>query len=242
MARLRHCFETPKSPEPFSHKTHNVAGASLIHHPMKKVQMFKTTSKALLATAVATALVLGGVSASAFAADATPSATPAPTATATKAPRVNPNKVAMDAFRAAKEVFRVAQEQYVADKGTWDATFQAFKAAKIKYEEAKKVIVQTFTAAIKAANTAYAADKAAATTDEALNAAKVKYNQAIAAAAAVRSAAILALGAQPVNPTATKPVKPTKPSKPEHIDPAPKVISSPKPTASVAPTAPVVTP
>ena len=200
--------------------------------------MFKTTSKALLATAVSAALVLGGVSVSAFAADATP----APYASPSKAPRVNPNKVAMDAFRAAKEVFRVAQEQYVADKGTWDATFQAFKAAKIKYEEAKKVIVQTFTAAIKAANTAYAADKAAATTDEALNAAKVKYNQAIAAAAAVRSAAILALGAQPVNPTATKPVKPTKPSKPEHIDPAPKVISSPKPTASVAPTAPVVTP
>ena len=67
--------------------------------------MFKTTSKALLATAVSAALVLGGVSASAFAADATPAPTASPTAKAPKAPKVNPNKVAMDAYRAAKDVF-----------------------------------------------------------------------------------------------------------------------------------------
>jgi hypothetical protein len=245
--------ETPKPPEPFSHRTHKVTGASLLSKvktehpfqrisitpdsdsnrsftPMKKVQMFKNTSKAILATAVTTALVLGGVSVSAFAADATPAPSASPVAKAPKTP--NPNKVAMDAFHAAQEAFKGAQEQFKASKSTFDSALAAFKSANQTYGAAKKVIGDTFRSAVQAANNAYEAAKAAATTDADKAAALAARKAAVAAAATVRDAAIAALGAAPVKPVA--PTRPVKPTKPEHIDvtKGPKTAPTPAPTAT----------
>ena len=188
--------------------------------------MFKITSKALLATAVSAALVLGGVSVSAFAADATP----APSASPSRAPRVNPNKVAMDAFRAAQADFKVAQDKFKADKITFQGALDAFKIVNDAYSSAKKIIGDTFKSAVQAANTAYTAAMAAATTDADKAAALAARKSAVAAAATVRDAAIQALGVAPVRPV--PPVRPTPPAKPIHIDPthAPKAPATPAPT------------
>ena len=197
-------------------------------HPLsiKKVQMFKITSKAIVAGALGAALVLGGT-VSSFAADATP----APSATSTKAPRVNPNKVAMDAFRAAQADFKVAQDKFKADKGTFETALDAFKTVNTAYASAKKVIGDTFKSAVQAANSTFASAMAAATNDADKAAALAARKSAVAAAATVRDAAIAALGAAPVRPE--PPVRPTPPAKPVHIDPtrAPKApVASPSAT------------
>jgi hypothetical protein len=192
--------------------------------PKKKVQMFKITSKALVATALSAALVLGGTAVS-FAADATP----APTSNATKAPKVNPNKEAMDAFRAAQGVFKIAQDKFKAEKGTFDAALAAYKTVFSTYAAAKKVVADTFKASVQAANAAHATANAAATTDAQKADARAARKAAIAAATTVRDAAIATLGAVPVRPVA--PVRPTPPAKPVHIEPthAPKVAPSATP-------------
>jgi len=131
----------------------------------------------------------------------------------------NPNKVAFDAQLA---LHKVAMEKYRGDMKTFHDSMEV-------RNESRKAINTAFKAAVDKAIADYKAAIAVATTAEAKSAALANRKTAIAAASAVRDAAVTALGALPV-----RPIEPIKPTRPEKMAREPK---APRPAASVTPSA-----
>ncbi len=120
----------------------------------------------------------------------------------------NPNKVAMEKFKADMNSFRDSMQARI---------------------EARKAINTTFKAAVDKAIADFKAAIAIATTAEAKSAAVATRKTAISNASAARDSAVTALGALPV-----KPVEPVKPTRPEKMAHEPK---APRPTATATPSA-----
>lgn len=169
-------------------------------------------TKSLLAGVLGVALTFSGATL-AMAEDA-------PVAPVTQAPTVaKKDKQAIAVYKAAKAdyqtavtEFKAAKESYKQQQASYKALMVELKPALVAYGQAKKVIGQTFAAAVKSAKAAYTQAISGGVSAEAKLAAKIQFDEAKAAAAASRAAAITALGTAPVKPAA--PVKPTKPEKP----------------------------
>ena len=80
------------------------------------------------------------------------------------------------------------------------AAREQFKAAMVKYKEAREAAQTAFKSAVAAAKAAKDANLAAATTPEAKAAAKKAFQDAMAAAKTARDAALAKVGAKPTAP------------------------------------------
>jgi hypothetical protein len=182
--------------------------------------MLSKIGKATAAASLGIALAFGAVPA-AHAVDAPiTSETPTPAASSAPTPKIaKKDRAAIEAYKAAKAdfqtaltAFKTAKQEYEVLKAAHRVAMDELKPALTTYSEAKKVIGQTFSAAINAAKAAYDSAVTVDSTSEQKLAAKATFEAARTAATATRTAAISALGVAPVKPAA--PVKPTKPVKP----------------------------
>jgi hypothetical protein len=109
----------------------------------------------------------------------------------------------------------------------WQTAITAFRTANDAYQAQLAPIQAARKSALDAAGTAFLAATAAATTNDALNAALTAWGNTTKSANATYKSAVTALGVAPVRPIQpTEPVKPAAPVKP--IDPK-KPIAPEKP-------------